>query len=355
MWSGKLTWIRSLAHGIHLPLSVSRYPAYVNLLATTLHSLDPVAIAIGPISVKWYGVSYATGFLVGWLILLWMAKTKRCLLQPEQVGDLLTWLVVGVIVGGRVGHVCFYEPSLLWKFTGTLPFWGLLEIHKGGMSSHGGMIGVLAASFLWARAHHIIAAHIFDLAAFGAPTGLMLGRLANWINGELWGKPISLASGETAPWWAVAYPEEVLSANYDLTKLEPLRGALDPSRTLADSVYVACYSGRMDIIEQVEPLLTPRWPVNFLQAFTDGPVLAAVLIAVWWKPRKSGTITGAFLVTYACARLLTEQVRMGDNASWDLGSFTAPMQLSALMGVFGIAILIVSARKPGPLLGGIGK
>src|SRR6185503_5730559 len=105
-----------------------------------------------------------------------------------------TWIILGLLVGGRLGHVIFYEPDLITRFTSKFPFWGVLEIHRGGMASHGGMIGVVVAIIVFARGAALPIKHAFlhlaDLAAFVAPYGLGLGRLANWINGELPGRAL---------------------------------------------------------------------------------------------------------------------------------------------------------------------
>ncbi|NBV65260.1 MAG: prolipoprotein diacylglyceryl transferase, partial [Planctomycetes bacterium] len=193
--------------------------ARVSLLADSmLHTLQPFALQFGNgFGVRWYGISYAAGFLVAWLIMRWMSLTRRTPLSVDQVGDFLTWLIGGVLIGGRVGHVLFYDQHLLWQFTGEFPFWGLLFIHKGGMSSHGGILGVLIACFWWARRNAVPVGHVTDLASFSSCPGLGFGRLANWVNGELWGKPLPDDMQASAPWWSVKYPEQMLRQSFDHT------------------------------------------------------------------------------------------------------------------------------------------
>ena len=119
----------------------------VALLAESmLHSLDPFVFEFSPgLGPRWYGTAYLSGFLLGWVIMRWLAISGRIPMNPRQVGDLLTSAVVGVIVGGRLGHCIFYEQHLISQFTSNFPYWGVLEIHKGGMSSHGGVVGVAIA------------------------------------------------------------------------------------------------------------------------------------------------------------------------------------------------------------------
>jgi 5,10-methenyltetrahydrofolate synthetase len=162
-----------------------------------------ISQGIGP---RWYGVSYAMGFLVAWLVLRWLARTGRTPLPAALVGDYITWCVVGVVVGGRLGHALFYDRELLWTFTDKVPWWELLAIQRGGMASHGGVIGVVVASMLFARRHGIGRLEMIDTAAFITPPGLMFGRLANWVNGELPGKllPQAMQPEAQLPWFLPA-------------------------------------------------------------------------------------------------------------------------------------------------------
>lgn len=316
------------------------------MLASFVHTMDPVAIAIGPLAVRWYGLAYMAGFLIGWAILRWLARSGRTKLSADQVGDLLTWLVVGVIVGGRVGHVLLYEPALLLQFGGSFPWWGLLEIHKGGMSSHGGMVGVLVAAMLFARRSRVSVLHVFDLAAFAAPPGLMLGRLANWVNGELPGLPLPASMQAAPPWWSVKYPDEVFSPTFDISRLDSLSTLVDTSMVpLPNAVFNACMAGRTEVITRLEPMLTARWPLNFAQAATDGPLLMVIMVAAWWKPRSAGVVTAWFLIGYGLFRLLSERIREPDPSALNMGRFTTPMLMSSLMAALGAWLLWFILRR----------
>ena len=245
----------------------------MRMLAVIVHTLDPFAIEISSgFGIRWYGISYAAGFFLGWLLLRELARRERIGLTMLQVSDLMTYLIMGVVIGGRVGHVVFYEPHLLITFHSSLPWWGLLDIHKGGMSSHGGIIGSMIASVLFARRVRLPILHLFDCVAFVAPFGLCFGRLANWVNGELWGKPLPESMQANPPWWAVKYPAEILESNFPVAKLASLQSLVNPVEPLPEAVYRAAYLHRTDVLAKLEPLLTAYYPSNFIQAFTDGPI-----------------------------------------------------------------------------------
>ena len=332
------------------------------LAESIVHTVNPFAIDFGGgFGIRWYGLSYLAGFVVAWLVLRWMALHRRTPLTVTQVGDLITYLVVGVIVGGRLGDVLFYHQSLLWKFGGAFPFWGVLEIHKGGMSSHGGIVGVIAASVLFARKFRIPWLHATDLACFAAPPGLAFGRLANWVNGELPGKALPASMQGDPPWWSVKYPEEVLSEGFarmsELAQLPAVRDLVartaGTGEPLADAVYRACYLGNRALVEQVAPLLTARYPNNFIQTATDGIGLGLAMLLVGLVPRKPGVLSGTFLATYGVLRLASESVREPDEGVFTAGPLTLPMLLSLAMVVAGLALVRACSRRPSPAYGGV--
>lgn len=324
------------------------------LAESTVHTLDPFVFEIAPgVGPRWYGVSYLAGFVVGWLLLRALARRSLIPLRADQVGDLLTYLVIGVVAGGRIGHVLFYERPLLWTFEPSFPWWGLLAIHKGGMSSHGGIIGVVLATWLFARRNSIQVGAVMDAAAFVAGPGLGFGRLANLVNGELPGKVLPASMQADPPWWSIKYPDEILSPTFpDPAALEPLRRLVDPLRPFPESLVDAAYAGRPDVIDALVPLLPAHYPSQVFQAITDGLLLPLVLVIVWWKPRPAGTITGAFFVAYGVLRMTTEQFREPDAGVFAIGSITLPMLLSLAMVVLGLAGCVLASRAP--RIGGIG-
>lgn len=156
--------------------------------------IDPVALRLGPLAVHWYGLMYLFGFLGGWWLGRWRA-TQRGDWQVVEVGDLLFYVALGVILGGRIGYLLFYQTGLLLSEP-----WVLVQIWQGGMSFHGGLIGVLLAVWLYARRSGRRFYQVTDFLAPLIPVGLFAGRIGNFINGELWGRPTELPWGMVFPY-----------------------------------------------------------------------------------------------------------------------------------------------------------
>ena len=188
------------------------------------HNLDPFAIKLwGDFGIRWYGLTYISGFVICYLFVLYLIKKKKTPLSKEHLSSLINYGIFGVLIGGRLGYCLFYQPELLAKFSVQFPFWGLLEVHKGGMASHGGMIGLLLAVLLFARNNRQSALHTFDLVVVGGSIGMFFGRLANFINGELYGRVIKASS-----WVGVQFPKEIYQwySNQDVDKLLSLQKVL---------------------------------------------------------------------------------------------------------------------------------
>ena len=217
--------------------------------------IDPVAIAIGPLAVHWYGLMYLLSFLVGWGLGIVRTKQAHIQWQREEVGDFLFYVVLGVVIGGRVGYMLFYQPGMLLENPLQLFY-----IWQGGMSFHGGMLGVFAAAGWFARATNRAFFDITDFVAPIVPVGLFFGRIANFINGELIGRAADVP-------WAMIYP-------------------------------------RIDMV--------PRHPSELYEAALEGLVLFVLL---WWfasKPRPRMAVSGLFLIGYGCLRFFAEFYRQPD-------------------------------------------
>ncbi|MCH2139060.1 MAG: prolipoprotein diacylglyceryl transferase [Phycisphaerales bacterium] len=321
------------------------------LAESMVHDFDPVAIWLSSdLAIRWYGLAYLAGFLIAWGMLRWMSRTKRSLVPERSVGDLIMYAVVGVIAGGRLGYAAFYQPSLLWTFSDSLPWWELLAIHRGGMASHGAMIGIIVSMWLFARRQHVPTLHVVDLVCFVATPGLLLGRLANLINGELWGKPLPASMQIDPPWWSIKYPDEVLLGHIDLTAVAP---HVTGDGTLGDMTAAALRRGDPQVVEAIVPQMTAFWPSQFLQGITEGPVVLGVLALVWLLPRKPGVITGCFLITYGCLRMLTELVRQADAGVELILGLQRGQLLSVVMILTGIVLLAVCQRGQGQRVGGL--
>lgn len=349
----------------------------LTLAESYLHRIDPFAIPFPaswqqypfvPAGIRWYGLGYIAGFIVGWLLIWWLARSDRTLLPKingrsgPAVSDFLTYLIFGVLVGGRLGHVLFYESHLLWEFDGRAPFWGLLAVNRGGMSSHGGILGVLIACWLFARSRRIDSLHVLDLAAFICPPGLMFGRIANFINGELWGQP--LAKQESPPWWSIKYPDELLTAGYNLARLDEVRVELVPELTLhgqsfTNEQFLAAVrdkliEGNPKVVALAQEALTAFYPSQIFQALAEGPMLMAVLLLAWLRPRKPGVVAASFLIAYGVLRIITEMFRdTSESFEQFFGLMTRGQALSGLMILAGLALLIFCLRRHAPAIGGL--
>jgi len=248
--------------------------------------LDPVAIAIGPVKVHWYGLMYLVGFLGGWALGRWRAGRPGSGWSREEVSDLLFYIAVGVIAGGRLGYVLFYNPAYFAQHPLEI-----IAIWSGGMSFHGGLLGVIAAMWLFGRRDRRGFWSVADFVAPLAPLGLGAGRIGNFINHELWGRVTDV------PWGMV-------------------------------------FQG-----PDAGPL--PRHPSQLYQAALEGLVLFTVLWIYSRHPRPTGRISGLFLLLYGIFRFLVEFVREPDPQLGFLafGWVTMGQVLSLPMIVFGAWLL----------------
>jgi phosphatidylglycerol:prolipoprotein diacylglycerol transferase len=358
-------------------------------LAAWFHTLDPVVVRLwGDLAIRWYGLSYVTGFVVAYLIMRALAKRDLIAIPAHRVGDALLWFVGGVLLGGRLGYALFYDEHfrLLTGFHAHFPFWSFLEINKGGMASHGGMVGVIVAGWIVSRGFKetdpatgrtVVVGrcdprHVFDVLALVCPVGLGLGRVANFVNGELLGK-IAAPAGTEGPWWSVQYPQEL-----EWFLVDPASGATspDPSRlvqtpeqwgrivalareaapraaTEADAVH-GLIARAPQYVERLRPLVSARHASQLYQAAAEGLVLGAVLWLVWMKPRKPGVIGSLFLLVYGVLRILTELIRLPDaNLEHQrILGLSRGQWLSVVMVGVGATMVVVCSRRAVRAIGG---
>lgn len=274
---------------------------YAMITLTTLPALvfpviDPVLIEIGPFAIRWYALAYIAGLVGGWWYVrrlvqrpqLWRAAGAPY--TPEDVDDFLTWATIGVIVGGRLGYVLFYEPA---RFLAD-PI-SIFYVWQGGMAFHGGLLGVVVAMFFFARTKKASALSLFDIVGAAAPIGLFFGRLANFINAELWGRATDLP-------WGMVFP------------------------TADDQ---------------------PRHPSQLYQSFGEGVVLlVACAIAIRLGGlKRPGLVGGIFTTGYGIARFLVEYVRAFDPSIGLIGGVITMGQLLSLPMILAGLILIALSRK----------
>ncbi len=335
-----------------------------------LHDLSPFLWEIRPgLGLRWYGVSYALGFAVAWLLLRFLAARGLSPIPKHHAGDAIVLSAISIVVCGRLGYVLLYNPALLWAFDGVFPYWGVLKVHQGGMASHGGILGAILGAWLVSRgfkqddgtrAGRTSVWRILDTFSLITPPGLALGRLANFINGELLGRIVARA-GEPAPWWAVKFPQEVIERPGELSReqLEGLSKALGLARVPADSEafqrFEALYArllhqlqnGSDDARRILEPLINARHPSQLYQAVGEGLLVALVVWFVARRPRKPAIVSASFAITYGVQRIITEFWRLPDAhlASPRMLGLSRGQWLSVLMVVAGVGLLVWAMRR----------
>ncbi len=285
--------------------------------------IDPVALDLGILQIRWYALAYIAAFLLGWRYVVTLADRRARLMgldpkrQPDasrmrpsadHIGDLVSWMIIGVIIGGRLGYVAFYQPG--YYLENPLE---IVQVWRGGMAFHGGFLGAVAAIALYAKRHGLPMLVLGDFVAAAAPLGLCLGRIANFINAELYGRAADVP-------WAMVFP------NSD--------GA-------------------------------PRHPSQLYQAGLEGLILFIILAVLATMPRilkRPGILCGSFLIGYGLARIIGEMFREPDpQLGFLFETITMGQVLSAPMILIGMALISWSVKRgehlgePGPMPAPDGK
>ena len=259
-------------------------------LAIPFPAIDPVLIEIGPLAIRWYSLAYIAGILLGWRYMLGLARGQPGGADAAAIDDLIVWMVLGIVIGGRLGYVMFYKPAYYLANPLEVAF-----VWQGGMAFHGGLLGVMVATVLFARRRKLALFTLADLIACAAPIGLFFGRLANFINGELWGRVSDVA-------WAVVFP-----------------------------------GGGPE----------PRHPSQIYEALLEGAALFLLLLALWRLTRlreRPGALSGVFFCGYGVARIFVELFREPDaHLGYLIGGATMGQLLSLPLVGFGLWLLL---RRP---------
>ena len=303
------------------------------MLAYYLHDLDPIIFRvydnIGP---RWYGLAYVLAFICGYALLGWLAKRGYADLSASRVGDFVTGCALfGVIIGGRLGYVFFYKPEMLREPLSILRVW------EGGMSSHGGMIGLLFFTLYYARRHKLSWANLADNLGVTAPLGLFFGRCANFINGELYGRAANVA-------WAVQFPKELLDHPAEADRAVAACAQIDPSLTTPEAIVSAVHR-QSQVKEVLRTILTPRHPSQLYEAFFEGVILFAILWIVRTRTRQpNGVLAGLFFLCYATFRIVIETFREPDATL--IAGFTRGQFFSFFLIAIGVAFLVAAKMRP---------
>ncbi len=269
-------------------------------MSLTFNDIDPVAIAIGPLEIRWYALAYMAGFLLGWKYALWLVKSykekakKDIRPSTDDIDNFIPFAVLGVILGGRLGYVLFYQSSLyLYDPLSVFKVW------EGGMSFHGGALGVILALFLFSWRQKIPLLRLSDIVCATVPIGIFFGRIANFVNGELFGRP----AGENVP-WSFVFP----------------------------------WGGP-----------EPRHPSQLYEAALEGALLFIILFILVRNERiraLPGIVTGAFLAGYGLFRLFVEQFREPDSHIGLLFDYISMGQLLSLpMVLLGSGVIVYALIK----------
>jgi phosphatidylglycerol---prolipoprotein diacylglyceryl transferase len=252
-----------------------------------------VLLQIGPVAIRWYALAYIGGMLAGWALLRRMLAAPAAPMTNAQLADFFVWAILGIIVGGRLGYVLFYDPaSYLADPLSIFATW------RGGMSFHGGGLGLLVATLFFAKSHSLSGLRIFDYVVVVQPIGQGLGRLANFFNGELWGAPTSL------PWGII-----------------------------------------------FEPGGPPRHPSQLYEFALEGAALFVLLSGLFWRTSsrlRPGLLTGVYCLGFAGSRILVELVREPDE---HLRGLTGPLQMGQWLSLpmILVGLLLVSRAYTRPL------
>ena len=261
-------------------------------------NIDPVLLELGPLVIRWYSLAYIIGIIAGWRYGLALVGLKPSFVTAPQFENIVLWVTMGIILGGRLGYVLFYNFDYFYENPGDI-----LKLWHGGMSFHGGLLGVIAVVILYARLHHIRMLPLFDILACAAPIGIFLGRLANFVNGELYGRVTNVP-------WAMIFPG-------------------------SDG--------------------NPRHPSQLYEAFLEGIVLFVVLAVLVRRPSwrvRAGLLAGVFILGYSLARFFVEFFREPDSQlGYIIDFFTMGQLLCIPMMLVGITTIIVALKRPLPANG----
>ncbi len=321
--------------------------AAMTALATYIHDLNPIIIGSPDsiLALRWYGLAYVMGFILGFLLLRYLSRRELYTMPEAKLMDFVTSVAIyGVLVGGRFGEFFFYWlPQHGWEGFSSDPLW-VFRVWEGGMASHGGIIGVVLVCLFYARRYKVSFLSLTDGLAIVAPLGIFFGRVANFINGELYGRvasadnPIAmkfpLEIGELSP-------EKYAQMYHAIASIAPT--PIDPNNVGGSIIELSRSSE--PVRNLLGHFLTPRYPSQLFEALAEGLIIFLILfiLRIVWKKAPTGIFCAFFALLYAAGRIICEYYREPDNALW-MG-FTRGQYLSFGLVVVGLGILFYSLKK----------
>jgi phosphatidylglycerol:prolipoprotein diacylglycerol transferase len=303
------------------------------MLGYYVHDLSPLVFRlwdnVGP---RWYGLAYVLAFIFSYCLVRFLAQRGYADLKIDNVADFITGAALfGVLLGGRLGYVLFYKPEMLREPLSILRVW------EGGMSSHGGMLGVLAFTFYYAGRHKISWFNLGDNLVVTVPIGLFFGRCANFINGELYGRAATVG-------WAMQFPKELLDHPAEADRAIAACTAIDPTLNSPEAI-IAAVRAQPQVRQILRGILTPRHPSQLYEAFFEGIVLFAILWFARTRMRvANGVLTGLFFIAYAVFRIAIENFREPDATL--IAGVTRGQFFSFFLIAIGAAFVIAATRQP---------
>lgn len=311
-------------------------PILAVLLEIPYHFIDPVAVPLpGPVDVRWYGLGYVFAFIVGYYVLRYLSRERFLALDYDAIGDLVFALILGTILGARIGYILFYDFASFAANPARI-----FRLWEGGLSFHGGLIGVVLAAFWFVRKHRIDFISLLDALALGVPPGIFAVRMANFINGELYGR----ITTDAVP-WAIRFPTDPIAMQ--LLGIDRIAGIRE--RELA--ILQANASSAWEAVREQVPL---RHPSQVYEGLAEGLLLGLILWAIFLVAKRrgwtlpTGLLAGVFLAGYGIFRSLIELVRQPDaqfrSADDPLGTVLGPLTMGQTLSLFvigaGVYLLI---------------
>lgn len=326
------------------------------LLGYFIETLNPYIIEFGHSAwgIRWYGTAYLTGFVIAYFVMSHFIKTGRMAMPRQRLPDYVIFVAIfGVLIGGRLGEAILYRPHMFTNFSPPFPYWGLLKVQYGGMAAHGGIVGVFVASWIFARRNGYSFFNLIDCGAMVAPIGLFFGRIANFVNGELYGHVWHNRFAVQFPTELIYPPQTKLERTVSSGQVNHLINQVAEHFSNRPSILHALATNpRLEIvnlsrenhpyvINLLRQILPPRIPSQLVEATTEGLLLFIICFFVGSRWKKPGIAAATFAVGYPIMRIIGEQFRDGDQPRMIFGHLISlGVIYSVPMLLIGIVFLI---------------